>query len=81
MTQPDPLAAAASVKRTTALLRDARSVQHRLDVLMATALAMEDASMPRIAEARGAVERLVTELTFREQTQHRQARQAVRRLR
>jgi transcription initiation factor TFIIIB Brf1 subunit/transcription initiation factor TFIIB len=81
VTQPDPIAAAAAVKRTTALLRDARSVQRRLDVLLAMAMAAEDASLPRIAEARDAVERLVSELTFREQVERRQARQAVRRLR
>jgi hypothetical protein len=38
-------------------------------------------STPRIAEAHDAVERLVSELTFREQAERRQARQAERRLR
>lgn len=81
MPQPDPVTAAAAVKRTTALLREVRSVLRRLDALLATARAQGDSSEPTIAEARETVERLVTQLTFREQAERRQARQAVRHLR
>lgn len=63
-----------SAKRTAALLRDARSVQRRLDTLAATALAIHDPSLPLIAEAREAVQRLVIELTYREQNEQRRAR-------
>jgi hypothetical protein len=77
----DPIAAAASAKRTASLLREARSVLRRLDSLLATARADGDSSAPRVAEARDTVERLVTELTFREHTEQRRARQAIRQLR
>jgi len=69
---------AAIAKRTSALLRDARAVQRRLDVLAASALAMADSSLPRIAEARDAVARVVIELAYRERGEQRQAK-AVRR--
>lgn len=46
--------------------RDARSIQRRVDTLAAAALTMDDPSRPRIAEARGAGERLVIELTYRQ---------------
>ncbi|MHB8392899.1 MAG: hypothetical protein ACYDC5_00005, partial [Candidatus Dormibacteria bacterium] len=65
-TDSDAPAAAAIAKRTAALLRDARSVQRRLDTLAATALAIDDPSLPQIAVAREAVQRLVVELTYRE---------------
>ncbi len=81
MPQPDPVAAAAALKRTTALLRDVRSVLRRLDAVLATARAQGDASEPAIAEARETVERLVTQLTFREAADRRQTRQALRHLR
>jgi hypothetical protein len=74
-----PAATAATAKRTAALLRDARSVQRRLDTLAATALAIDDPSLPRIAVARGAVERLVVELTYRERGEQRRAREPRRR--
>jgi hypothetical protein len=61
----DPLAATA-VKRTAMLLRDARAVLRRLDTLAATAAAIEDPSLARIAEARSVVERLVSEYGHRE---------------
>ncbi len=73
--QAEPAALVA--KRTTALLRDARSVQRRLDVLLA--IAAGDPSRARIAEAREAVERLVLELTFRQQGDRRPARRGLRR--
>jgi hypothetical protein len=80
MPQPDPVAAAAAVKRTASLLRDARSVLRRLDALMAVARAGGDSSLPTIAMARETVENLVAQLTFREQTEQRQARQSLRHL-
>lgn len=65
-TDSDAPAPAAIAKRTAALLRDARSVQRRLDTLAATALAIDHPSLPRIAVAREAVQQLVIELTYRE---------------
>ena len=77
----DAPAAAALAKRTAALLRDARSVQRRLDTPAATALAADDPSLPRIAVAREAVQRLVVELTYRERGEQRRAKGAGRRIR
>jgi hypothetical protein len=71
----------AIAKQTAALLRDARSVQRRLDILAATALAIDDPSLPRIAEARAAVGRLVIELSYRERGEQRRAKAPSRRLR
>jgi hypothetical protein len=75
--EPAPPAAeqpALNAKRTNAMLRDARSVQRRLDLLMATAAACDDPSLARVAEAREAVERLVLELTFRHHGDRRHPR-------
>ncbi len=77
----DAPAAAALAKRTAALLRDARSVQRRLDTLAATALAVDDPSLPQIAVAREAVQRLVVELAYRERGEQRRAKGAGRRIR
>lgn len=63
------------------LLRDARAVLRRIDVLAATALAAEDPAVPAIAECRSAAEHLVAQLAHREQTEQRQTRQAIRRQR
>jgi len=79
-TDRDAPAATAIAKRTATLLRDARSVQRRLDTLAATALAIDDQSLPRITEAKEVVERLVIELTYRERGEQRRAR-AGRRIR
>jgi hypothetical protein len=49
MTGDDPIATGQAVKRTEALLRDARAVLRRVDVLLATALAIEDPALPEIA--------------------------------
>lgn len=73
-TDSDAPAGTVIAKRTAALLRDARSIQRRLDTLAATALAMDDPSLPRIAEAKEAVERLVIELTYRERGEQRRAK-------
>jgi hypothetical protein len=81
MSRVDPLTAGADAKRTAMLLRDARAVLRRLDVLAATAIASDDRAVPLIAEARETVERLVTQLGRRGQVQQRQAREAVRRIR
>jgi len=80
-TNRDAPAAAAIAKRTAALLRDARSVQRRLDALAAAALAIDDPSLPRIAEAKDVVQRLVVELTYRERGEQRRAKTAGRRIR
>jgi hypothetical protein len=76
----DAPAADAIAKRTAAVLREARSVQRRLDTLAATALAADDPSLPQIAVAREAVERLVVELTYRERGEQRRAKVGRRRL-
>lgn len=81
MKQDDPAAALAEMKRTAMLLRDARSVLRRVDTLAATAMAVDDPSLPVIAEVRGASERLVMLLGRRQQTEQRSAKQAARRLR
>ncbi len=75
----DPTAELSAAKRTAALLRDARSVQRRLDVLMATAMAVEDPSLARIVESRSAVERLVLELSYRQRGEQRRTRPGGRR--
>ena len=81
MSRVDPAAAAADVKRTAALLRDARAILRRIDVLMATAAAVEDPALRDIAAVRDSTDRLVSQLAHREQAQQRRARDAVRRLR
>jgi hypothetical protein len=81
MTRLDPLTAGADAKRTAMLLRDARAVLHRLDILASVAIAADDPAALLITEARGTVERLVLQLGRRGQVQQRQAREAVRRIR
>ncbi len=80
-TDSDASAATQIAKRTAVLLRDARSVQRRLDTLAATALSVDDPSLPLIAEGREAVQRLVVELTYRERGKQRRAKGTGRRLR
>jgi hypothetical protein len=77
----DTVAASVLAKRTAALLRDARSVQRRLDALAAAALAVDDPNMPLIAEARAAVERMVVAFSYRERNEQRRAKSAGRRIR
>ena len=77
----DAPAYAAIAKRTAALLRDARSIQRRLDTLAATALVIDDPSLPQIDVAREAVQQLVVELTYRERSELRRAKGAGRRIR
>lgn len=81
MTADDPLAAGAEAKRTAALLREARSVLRRLDTLTAQAMAMEDDTVPLMAEARAPLEHVVRQLTWRQEGEHRRARPGARRLR
>ena len=81
MTRLDPLTAGGDAKRTAMLLRDARAVLHRLDILASVAIAADDPAIMLIALARETVERLVTQLGHRGQVQQRQAREAVRRIR
>lgn len=71
----------AESKRTAAMLRDARSVLRRIDTLAATASAVDDPSLPLIAEVRSGAERLVSNLMRRQQTEQRDMKQAARRLR
>jgi hypothetical protein len=81
MTGDDPMTTGQELKRTQALLRDARAVLRRVDVLLATALAIEDPALPEIAALRDACDRLVTQFGRRAQSEQRRARDAVRRLR
>ncbi|MGD1053669.1 MAG: hypothetical protein ABR950_07545 [Candidatus Dormibacteria bacterium] len=81
MREQDPMQAAQAVKRTAMLLRDARAVLRRVDVLAAQALATEDPALPEIAALRDAANRLVAQLVHREQAEQRRARDAVRRFR
>ena len=54
MSQSDPTAVLAEMKRTEALLRDARSVLRRVDALAAKASTPDDPSRTLIAEVRTA---------------------------
>jgi hypothetical protein len=75
----DAPAAAASVKRMAALLREARSVQRRLDKLAAAAAGEDSTTLAQLAEACTAVEVLVDRLARQEQRQQRRANEARRR--
>ncbi|MBJ7594367.1 MAG: hypothetical protein JF886_05790 [Candidatus Dormibacteraeota bacterium] len=80
MSRLDP-AAGLDAKRTAMLVRDARAVLRKVDVLAATALAVDDPALPAIAELRAAAEHLVAQLGRREEHQQRWARDAARRSR
>jgi hypothetical protein len=60
MSQSDPTAVLAGMKRTEALLRDARSVLRRVDALAAKASTSDDPSRALIAEVGTAAEHLVS---------------------
>ena len=81
MSQSDPTAVLAEMKRTEALLRDARSVLRRVDALAAKASTSDDPSRALIVEVRTAAEHLVSQLAHRQQTERRSAKQVARRLR
>lgn len=81
MTRIDPAAASLDVKRTAMLLRDARAVLRRVDVLMTTASAVDDPTVADIAALRSNTEHLVVQLARRESSQQRRARDTVRRAR
>jgi hypothetical protein len=78
-TPTDPAELLAESKRTAAMLRDARSIGRRIDSLAATASATDDPSLSLIAEVRSGAERLVSNLTRRQQVEQRDMKQAVRR--
>ena len=81
MSQSDPTAVLAEMKRTEALLRDARSVLRRVDALAAKASTSDDPSRALIVQVRTAAEHLVSQLAHRQQTERRSAKQLARRLR
>ena len=81
MSQSDPTAVLAEMKRTESLLRDARSVLRRVDALAAKASTSDDPSRALIAEVRTAAEHLVSQLAHRQRTERRSAKQVARRLR
>ncbi len=74
-------AAATLAKRTAVLLRDARSVQRRVDTLAAAVHSVDDARLPLIAKARAAVHRILVELIYLERSEQQRARAAGRRIR
>jgi hypothetical protein len=80
-TPTDPAELLAEIKRTGAMLRDARSVLRRIDTLAATASTAGDPSHPLIAEVRSAAERLVSSLARRQQAERSGMKQAARRFR
>lgn len=67
----DPIAAGLDAKRTAMLLRDARAVLRKVDVLMATAAAVDDPALREIAELRSSAEHLVTHLARRKGSHRR----------
>jgi len=75
---PNPTAVLAEMKRTEALLRDARSVLRRVDALAAKASTSDDPSRGLIAEVRTACEHLVSQLAHRQQIERRSAKQVAR---
>ncbi|MGO9974978.1 MAG: hypothetical protein ACLP01_19695 [Solirubrobacteraceae bacterium] len=81
MNHSDPTAVLAEMKRTEALLRDARSVLRRVDALAAIASASDGPSRALIAEVRTAAERLVSQLAHRQHIEQRSAKQVARRFR
>ncbi|MGO9955003.1 MAG: hypothetical protein ACLP50_03350 [Solirubrobacteraceae bacterium] len=64
MSQSDPTVVLVEMKRTEALLRDARSVLRRVDGLAAKASTSDDPSRALIAEVRAAAEHLVSQLAI-----------------
>ena len=81
MTPKAPLEVGQALKRTEAPLRDARAVLRRLDILAATAMAVEDPALPDIAALRESCDHLVAQFGRRAQAEQRRARDAVRHLR
>lgn len=81
MTSPDPIAAGLDAKRSAMLLRDARAVLRKVDVLMASAAAVNDPSSREIADLRSGAEHLVAHLARREGSERRRAREMARRQR
>ncbi len=82
MTPVDPVEAGQTAKQAAALLRDARTVQRRVDKLATSAAAgAEPLTLRYLAEVREALDRLVAHLAREERAQHRRAAQAERRRR
>lgn len=73
MNDDDSLAAAAAVKQTAILLRDAQAAPWKLDTLATQASALNDPSLPHIAEARTAITWLVSEDGHKEQAEQRRS--------
>ena len=66
----------ADLKRSEALLREARAALRRLDTLMSNAQAAQDPVTPLVAEARSGLERVVGQLARRRSTDERRRRAA-----
>src|SRR5438128_300782 len=66
----------ADLKRSEALLREARAALRRLDTLMSNAQAAQDPVTPLVAEARSGLERVVGQLARRRSTDERRLRAA-----
>jgi hypothetical protein len=66
----------ADLKRSEALLREARAALRRLDILMSNAQAAQDPVTPLVAEARSNLERVVGQLVRRRSSDERRLRAA-----
>ena len=66
----------ADLKRSEALLREARAALRRLDTLLSDAQAAQDPVTPLVAEARSNLERVVGQLARRRSTDERRLRPA-----
>ncbi len=64
----------ADLKRSEALLREARAALRRLDTLMSDAQAAQDPVTPLVAEARSNLERVVVQLGRRPSIEERRLR-------
>lgn len=79
MSPEDPLSTGSEAKQAAALLREARSLQHRADRLLARADTSDEATTTVLAEIVAAAERAVHHLGRLEQSRRRQAGNALRR--
>jgi hypothetical protein len=74
----DAVTAGLEAKRTAALLRDARAVLRKIDVLAATAATAEDPALGEVSVVRHACAQLVRHLERRMAGVQRRSRQSVR---
>jgi len=75
----DPLEAAAAAKQTSALLREARSLQRRAAKLVGAAGNADFSTKAVLADMEAAIQRAVDHVARLERTQQRRAHDALRR--